>query len=73
MRKHVADAARSLALMKLYPSIDDPIEAINFALILDLHDCADFLRSWQRGAWDEIEYCYPLFFEHVSQIIPHRV
>lgn len=51
-----------------YPRIDDPIEAINFALESeDAMDCFDFLETWRDGAWDEIEQAYPEFLERVNQ------
>lgn len=52
-----------------YPRIDDPTEAINFAL--DKSDSTvgvfDFLSTWRDGAWDEIEMAYPEFLEQVRQ------
>lgn len=52
-----------------YPRIDDPVEAINFAL--DHLDSSmavyDFLETWRDGAWDEIEMAYIEFLEQVNQ------
>ena len=53
-----------------YPRIDDPIEAINFALDHDavgLESVCDFLDTWREGAWTEIEEAYPEFLAQVSQ------
>ena len=50
-----------------YPRIDDPVEAINFALTGAVHGSAtDFLNTWTDGAWDEIEQAYPEYLEHVK-------
>lgn len=54
-----------------YPRIDDPIEAINFALdskaLQTTSDTFDFLETWRDGAWDEIEQSYPEFLAQVAQ------
>ena len=51
-----------------YPRIDDPIEAIHYAL--DGRHCRstgiDFLEAWREGAWSEIERDYPQFLEWVA-------
>lgn len=58
-----------------YPRIDDPVEAINFALD-HVHATrwgrnadagADFLETWREGAWTEIEEAYPEFLAQVAQ------
>lgn len=58
-------AARCVALKAQYPRIDDPVEAINFALN-DCDSLHDFLNTWRDGAWDEIEQAYPEFLERVK-------
>ena len=52
-----------------YPRIDDPVEAINFALddAPSLIGARDFLEAWRDGAWDEIEMAYPEFLEQVRK------
>ena len=65
------NAARNAELKAQYPRLDDPVEAINFAL-----DGAeqfgpsragyDFLATWREGAWDEIEQAYPEYLERVK-------
>jgi hypothetical protein len=52
-----------------YPRIDDPVEAINFALdeVHSVHSQRDFLETWRDGAWDEIESAYPEFLRQVDQ------
>jgi hypothetical protein len=49
-----------------YPRIDDPVEAINFALSLDMFAAPDFLATWRDGAWDEIEQAFPEYLERVK-------
>lgn len=48
-----------------YPRIDDPAEAIRFALSLRDQPARDFLCCWAEGAWDEIEQAYPEYLEKV--------
>jgi hypothetical protein len=53
-----------------YPRIDDPVEAINFALGDHLDSTTavyDFLSTWRDGAWDEIKMAYPEFLERVAE------
>lgn len=53
-----------------FPRIDDPVEAINFALdgvpYGSVDFAQDFLETWRDGAWDEIEMAYPEFLERVA-------
>lgn len=60
---------RSAELKARYPRIDDPIEAINFALgwvrSVNPDFTRDFLQTWRDGAWDEIEQAYPEYLERV--------
>lgn len=55
-----------------YPRIDDPIEAIHYALEIAgevFHRRStgiDFLEAWREGAWSEIERDYPQFLERVA-------
>ena len=52
-----------------YPRIDDPVEAINFALGNDLDTTTavyDFLETWRDGAWEEIAAAYPEFLRQVD-------
>jgi hypothetical protein len=58
-------ALRNVALKERHPRIDDPIEAIKFALALGA-DCFDFLQTWNEGAWNEIEQAYPEFLEAIK-------
>lgn len=64
----------NVALKERYPRIDDPVEAINFALD-HVHSTRwgrnadaghDFLETWREGAWDEIEIAYPEFLQQVG-------
>lgn len=53
-----------------YPRIDDPTEAINFALdhaSLKFESAYDFLETWRDGAWEEISAAYPEFLRQVDQ------
>lgn len=54
-------------LKQRYPRIDDPIEAIGFALddAATVASARDFLETWRDGAWDEIEMAYPEFLERI--------
>ncbi len=56
------------ALKARYPRLDDPIEAINFALDSCRFgmDSCDFLETWRDGGWSEIEAAYPEFLEQVD-------
>ena len=60
--------SRNLVLKILYPHIDDPRAAINFALDkIGLHSArCDFLETWRDGAWDEIEAAYPEYLEAIA-------
>jgi hypothetical protein len=60
---------RNAELKARYPRIDDPIEAINFALDKPSR-CFDFLETWRDGAWSEIEEAYPEFLERVKPRCP---
>lgn len=59
------------ALKARYPRIDDPVEAINFALDSDAirttTHAVDFLETWREGAWEEIQSAYPEFLRQVDQ------
>lgn len=57
------------SLKERYPRIDDPVEAINFALdnVQSRGAGYDFLETWRDGAWVEIEAAYPEFLEQVDQ------
>lgn len=61
----------NVALKERYPRIDDPVEAINFALDSDaIHTttfAVDFLETWRAGAWEEIAEAYPEFLRQVDQ------
>lgn len=62
------ETARNVALKERFPSIDDPVQAINFALD-ELHDDTgryDFLCTWREGAWSEIQMAYPEFLERIA-------
>lgn len=63
----VDDMSNNAELKARYPRIDDPIEAINFALDSDTMSSVDlrydFLECWRDGAWDEIEQAYPEYLE----------
>jgi hypothetical protein len=54
-----------------YPRIDDPTEAISFALdhpaIRTETAAYDFLSTWREGAWEEIQAAYPEFLRWVDQ------
>lgn len=57
-------------LKERYPRIDDPAEAINFALDsarLDRYGGAvDFLEAWREGDWTLIAQAYPDFLVRVD-------
>lgn len=59
------------ALKARYPRIDDPTEAISFALDSDAIRtttfAVDFLETWRDGAWEEIQAAYPEFLRQVDQ------
>lgn len=63
-------ALRNTALKAQHPRIDDPIEAINFALdhtpLFAPIIARDFLTTWREGAWNEIEQAYPEFLSQVE-------
>lgn len=64
-------AATNVALKARFPRIDDPIEAIQFALHIEKTTCCcgfgiDFLETWRDGAWHEIEQAYPEYLERVA-------
>lgn len=64
-----ATARRCVELKARYPRIDDPVEAINFALDdLDFQTGSlDFLETWREGAWEELRDAYPEFLKQVDQ------
>lgn len=59
-------ATRNAEIKARYPRIDDPIEAIGFALDNPIWHGRDFLDTWRDGAWSEIEEAYPEFLERVK-------
>jgi hypothetical protein len=61
MSDYATEAARNISLKERYPRIDDPMEAIDFALSIDSDECAAFLNAWRCGAWAEIEDCFGKF------------
>lgn len=64
---HEVTAARNVELKERYPRIDDPVEAINFALDHAPPAFAfDFLDTWRDGAWSEIEEAYPEYLQQVA-------
>lgn len=57
-----AEAARNVALKKQYPTIDDPVKAIAFAIDRNDNDSAmAFLCCWQEGDWVGVERDWPDF------------
>lgn len=61
---------RNTEIKARYPRIDDPTEAINFALDQRSHWGFDFLSCWRDGAWDEIEQAYPEYLTLVGRATP---
>lgn len=56
-------------LISTYPKLADPIEAIDFALGVELmstNAVYDFLQTWRDEGWSEIEAAYPEFIEQVT-------
>ena len=53
------------ALALIYPHIDDPIRAINFAVDECDDDAAGFLETWRAGDWIGIRDNWPAYLERV--------
>jgi hypothetical protein len=68
MSDHATDAYRRVSLKERYPNIDDPLLAIDFALLVESDECHDFLTAWQTGSWDYLEDCYPKYLERIKAI-----
>ena len=59
------EACANVALKAQYPNLDDPIRAIDFVVNGGggRMGAIDFLKTWQEGAWAELEREWPEFLE----------